>query len=102
MDISFKRDRNTLVVLIEGEIDHHTSKDARDRIDCKFIMEPVKNIIIDLSKVSFMDSSGIGLITGRLKKASSIGGTLAIKKPSKEVLRILKMSKIDSMIELDA
>ena len=102
MDVRFKRDGAALIAMIEGEIDHHTSRILKERIDSKFIIEPVKNIIIDLSKVSFMDSSGIGLITGRLKKASSIGGTLAIKKPSKEVLRILKMSKIDSMIELDA
>ncbi len=102
MNLSFKKEGNTLIVFIEGEIDHHTSRDARDRIDSKFIMEPVKNIIIDLSKVSFMDSSGIGLITGRMKKVSTVGGSLSVRKPRKEIVRILKMSKIDSMIKLDA
>lgn len=101
MDLSFKKEGNTLIVCVSGEIDHHTSRDARDRIDSKFIMEPVKNIIIDLSKVSFMDSSGIGLIAGRKKRAKTVGGNLYIRKPSKEVKRILSMSNIHSIEEID-
>lgn len=102
MNVKFNKEGNTLIVFIEGEIDHHTSRDAKERIDSKFLMEPVKNMIIDLSRVSFMDSAGIGLILGRISKVSSVGGKLTIRKPRPEIIKILKMSNVGSVIQLDA
>lgn len=102
MDIRFSKEGNTLVVLIEGEIDHHTSSRARERIDNKFLMEPVKNMVIDMSRVTFMDSAGIGLIIGRMNRVTGVGGKMTIRKPKPEINRILKMSKIESIVELDA
>ncbi|MCX7772572.1 MAG: anti-sigma factor antagonist [Clostridia bacterium] len=102
MDVKFSKEGNALVVLIEGEIDHHTSSRARERIDSKFLMEPVKNMILDLSRVTFMDSAGIGLILGRMSRVSSVGGKMSIRRPKPEISKILKMSKIESIVELDA
>jgi len=102
MDVRFKKDGFTLIVAIEGEIDHHTSRLLKERIDSKFIMEPVKNIIIDLSRVTFMDSAGIGLIIGRMKRVSSVGGSMSIRNPKPEILKMLKMSNIDNLIKKDA
>ncbi len=99
MDIKFGKEGNALVVLIEGEIDHHTASRARERIDGKFLMEPVKNMVMDLSRVTFMDSAGIGLILGRLSRVTSVGGKMSIRKPKPEINKILKMSKIESIVE---
>ncbi|NLM74953.1 MAG: STAS domain-containing protein [Clostridiaceae bacterium] len=98
MDIRFGKEGNTLIVYLDGEIDHHTSMMIRERIDSRFLMEPVKNILLDFSKVTFMDSAGIGLILGRKSKAASVGGDLKIRNPRPEIRKILKLSKIDSMI----
>jgi len=98
MDVSFKRDGTTLVVSIEGEIDHHTSSILKEKIDSRFIMEPVKNMIIDLSGVTFMDSAGIGLIMGRMNRVSSVGGKLSIRNPKPGIIKMLKMSNIYNLI----
>lgn len=98
MDVRFKKDGVTLIVSIEGEIDHHTSRLLKERIDSKFIMETVKNMIIDLSRVTFMDSAGIGLIMGRMKRVLSVGGRMSIRNPKPEVLKMLKMSNVDNLI----
>lgn len=102
MDIKFAKEGNTLIVAIEGEIDHHTASRARARIDSKFLMEPVKNMVMDLSRVTFMDSAGIGLILGRMNRVNSVGGKMSLRKPKPEISKILKMSKIESIVELDA
>ncbi|NLO99720.1 MAG: anti-sigma factor antagonist [Clostridiaceae bacterium] len=102
MDVRFKRDGTTLIVSIDGEIDHHTSRILKDRIDSKFIMEPVKNMIIDLARVTFMDSAGIGLIMGRMKRVSSVGGKMSIRHPKPEIIKILKMSNVDKLISKEA
>jgi|CZCB01.1.fsa_nt_gi stage II sporulation protein AA (anti-sigma F factor antagonist) len=102
MDVRFSREGNSLVVMMEGEIDHHTASRVRERIDNKFLMEPVKNLILDLSRVTFMDSAGIGLILGRMNRVSLIGGKMIIRRPKPEIQRILRMSRIEELIELDA
>jgi len=99
IDIRFNKEGNTLVVMIEGEIDHHTAMMARERIDSKFLMEPVKNMALDLSRVNFMDSAGIGLILGRKSRVSGVGGTLTIRKPKPAIRKLLKLSKMESMVE---
>jgi len=99
IDIKFNKEGNTLVVMIEGEIDHHTAMMARERIDSKFLMEPVKNMALDLSRVNFMDSAGIGLILGRKSRVSGVGGTLTIRKPKPAIRKLLKLSKMESMVE---
>ncbi len=102
MDIKFSKEGNTLIVIIEGEIDHHTASRARERIDSKFLMEPVKNMVVDLSRVTFMDSAGIGLILGRMSRVAGVGGKMTLRKPKPEISKILKMSRIESIVELDA
>ncbi len=99
MDIKFSKEGNTLVVMLEGEIDHHTAMRARERIDSKFLMEPVKNMVMDLSRVNFMDSAGIGLILGRKSRVSGVGGKLSLRKPKPAIRKILKLSKMESMVE---
>ena len=102
MDVRFKREGNTLVVMIEGEIDHHTALKARERIDGRFLMEPVKNMVIDLSRVTFMDSAGIGLLMGRQSRVLSVGGRMTVRKPKPQINKLLKMSKIESIVESEA
>lgn len=102
MDVSFAREGDSLVVMIEGEVDHHTASRVRERIDNKFLMEPVKNMILDLSRVTFMDSAGIGLILGRMNRVSSVGGKVTLRKPKPEIQRLLRMSKLEAIIDLDA
>ena len=102
MNVRFSREGNSLVVMMEGEIDHHTASGMRERIDSKFLMEPVKNMILDLSRVTFMDSAGIGLILGRMNRVKLIGGRMVLRKPRPEIKRILRVSKIEELIELDA
>ena len=58
-----------------------------------------KKLIIDIGRVDFMDSSGLGLIMGRLAKAKEIGATLILQNPSARVVRMLKMAGLDRMIQ---
>lgn len=95
-----KTDKNTLVVVTTGELDHHQATKIRSEIDAAISKES-KNIIFDFSKLSFMDSSGIGMIMGRYKKIQKFGGKLAIVSPKPQVKRILEMSGLFNIIILE-
>ena len=55
-------------------------------------------LILDMSGVTFMDSSGIGLILGRQRIMESLGGGLAVKNPSPSVRRILQVAGLSRLI----
>ena len=58
----------------------------------------LKNLIFDFSKLSFMDSSGIGVVIGRYKLITAMGGNVAIVSCSRNIDRLLKMSGITKLI----
>lgn len=71
---------DTLIAMLDGEIDHHTAKGVREKIDSEIETNSPKILVLDFSDVTFMDSSGIGLIMGRYKLMKASGGEIRIKR----------------------
>lgn len=100
MEISFYQNDDLLVCYLRGEIDHHISENIRNQIDEMIERYHVKKLVFDFKEVTFMDSSGIGMILGRHKKLQSTGGIVQIKNPNEMVKRILHMAGVFFLIEL--
>ena len=88
----------TLIVSVAGDIDHHSAAQMREKIDRTIEQENMKNIIFDFSKVSFMDSSGIGMVIGRYKLVERKKGIAAICSMNKDVKRIFDISGLGKII----
>lgn len=99
MDTMFYLKDDTLVANLSGEIDHHVSEKIRNDIDGQMQLYAAKNLIFDFSRVTFMDSSGIGVVLGRYKKVKERGGTVVIANADRLVRQILDMSGIFSLME---
>lgn len=100
MRISMDIIGDSLVVVLEGELDHHTSEYARKRIDREYYNNNLLNMVLDLGKLSFMDSSGVGLIMGRYKTCSEGQGRVSIVSSNSNINRILKMSGLLKLIDI--
>ena len=100
MDIAFDKKEALLVVKLKGEIDHHSCEYIRQRADKAFIEERLMNMELDFSKVSFMDSSAIGLIMGRKKLVESLGGEVFVTGLNDRFLKMLKLSGIDRVVKI--
>ena len=74
--VTLKQDGKTLTALLSGEIDHHWAAILREKIDERAAAAAPAILILDFSAVTFMDSSGIGLILGRHKLVSAMGGVV--------------------------
>lgn len=94
--ISYKG--STLIAGIIGELDHHSAEYIREKIDSELIKATTKNVIFDFSKVTFMDSSGIGVIMGRFKNVSKLNGKLSVINVSNQMMRIFEMSGLLKVI----
>lgn len=98
MEITVTIKKKTLVVSLLGELDHHTAKEVKDLVEEVVKNRGVKNLLFDFSRLSFMDSSGIGVIIGRYKLICSIGGKVAIAGATRAVARLIEMSGINKLI----
>lgn len=90
-----------LTVHIRGEIDHHTAAGIRQGIDATLFEKRPKKLILDLSAVSFMDSSGLGLIMGRFSVMKELGGELTVWNPSRETRSILTLAGMERLIQIE-
>lgn len=100
MKIKIKSQNGTAIVVLSGEIDHHTAKNLRSELD-KFVITMQPEILaIDFSNITFMDSSGIGLIIGRYKLLKECGGQLEIHSPQPYIRRVLKLSGIERIVKI--
>ena len=96
-----KIDGKNLTVILRGEIDHHNAAFLRTRIDKLIYEKKPPKLILDLSAIEFMDSSGLGLIMGRYSLVRKLGGQLVIRKPTANILRICKLAGMERMISIE-
>ncbi len=93
MQIKSRIVNKTLYVLLSGELDEYTAKSVRKNLDTLFDTEKdYVQIVMDLSELTFMDSTGVGVLIGRYKKMREYNKPIFITNPSRNAERIFKMS----------
>ncbi len=90
-----------LSIRIRGEIDHHTAAAIRQGIDATLFEKRPAKLILDLSAVSFMDSSGLGLIMGRYSVMKELGGEMMVWNPSRETRSILTLAGMERLVRIE-
>ncbi|MBR6524595.1 MAG: anti-sigma factor antagonist [Clostridia bacterium] len=96
----FEKHRDTLTVHLEGELDHCCAQSIRREMD-RLLEEPqIRRLVIDMGDMSFMDSSGIGVILGRYRLLASRGGSVAVRNMNRQVARIFQLSGMGQIIEV--
>lgn len=90
----------TVRAAIFCELDHHTARPIREKIDASLLAEKPDLLILDFSDVKFMDSSGIGLILGRLSLCEEIGASVEVTGLSGTLARVVRLSGIGKMPRL--
>ena len=101
MEIRCEKRGNEALAYVCGEIDHHNAKEAREKLDKIIDREQPITFGLDLSGVTFCDSSGLGLVMGRMRKCQSVGSTMIIKKPSDAAYRILEIAGMDKILKIE-
>lgn len=102
MPVTIKKKNGILTAFIKGEIDHHTAPEIREIIDDAFVMaENTELLVLDFSEVTFMDSSGVGLVMGRYRLVSGKGKKLRVDNLSPRDYRIMKMSGIEKLAQIN-
>ena len=94
MDVKCKLVDNILYVMLIGELDEYTASYTRSILDETFTKYSFGSVVFELSKLDFMDSTGIGVLIGRYKNLKQKNKNIFISNPSRTVEKIFNMSGI--------
>lgn len=97
MQVEMTREGGTLTAHLIGELDHHTAAPIRNEIDAAVLAARSTRLILDLSRLTFMDSSGIGLIMGRYRLMTATGGTLRVRGDDERINRMIRLAGLDRL-----
>ena len=100
MESEFLKEDKLLLIKITEEIDHHSTEKIRRLADNEITRYMPRKVVFDFNKVSFMDSSGIGMIIGRYKTANMLGGVVEMTNVKPSIQKIFEMSGVFKIIPL--
>ncbi len=89
-----KINNGVLRICLTGELDDHSAPTMRKQLDSMIDDRSIKRVVIDMSRLDFMDSTGIGVLLGRYKKLAASGVSAFILSPKNNVDKVLNLSGI--------
>ncbi|WP_409289073.1 anti-sigma F factor antagonist [Peribacillus sp. SCS-26] len=90
-----------LCIRLSGELDHHSAEELREKASAVIVEKNIKHIIMNLEELSFMDSSGLGVVMGRYKQIKQKQGEMIVCAISPPVKRLFEMSGLFKIIKLE-
>lgn len=89
-----------VTAFLEGEIDHHTASVLRMEIDEAIRTYKPKVLKLDYGDVTFMDSSGVGLVMGRVRTMSPFGGRIIVSNLSPQIYKVMQLAGLEKIAKI--
>ncbi len=90
-----------ITAYLEGELDHHSAKLIREEIDAEIERSMANLLILDFRDVTFMDSSGIGLVMGRYRQMQFQGGQVQVVNTSPQIYKVMRIAGLDRLAVIE-
>ena len=100
MQIHFDSPHGALIVQLDGDLDHHSATQIREEIDQSIIYYGADKLVFDLKNLSFIDSSGIGIIMGRYKLMQERGGKVSITGINMRTDKLINVSGLKKIVSV--
>jgi anti-sigma B factor antagonist len=98
--VATQQRREGSVVKLSGEVDLYSAPQLRSTLD-ELVAAGARNIVVDLSDVDFLDSSGLGALIGALKHLRELGhGFIRLAAPAPHVGKILELTGINQVLDV--
>lgn len=85
------------VISVIGELDFSTARRLREQI-LELMKSGITSLVIDLSQMDFVDSSGLGVLVAALKRMRDRNGLLTLSSPSANTSKVLQVSGLDRLL----
>lgn len=91
----------SVLVVVEGEVDVSNAGELRDVLNAAADEGPAKPITVDLADVSYIDSTGIGVLVGAKNRATQAGTSFVVTNPQRNVARVLSLLGVNKELGLE-
>jgi stage II sporulation protein AA (anti-sigma F factor antagonist) len=98
MNINTAYNAGRLTLYLSGELDHHESRTTIRSIEELMDEYMPRDCVLDMSELSFMDSSGIAVIIRVSRRMKTLGGRAWIENPAKQPQRVIEAAGIDRLV----
>lgn len=85
----------------EGELDMASAAQFRSELEAALSAGGYRYLWLDMAAVTFIDSSGLGVILGRFRQLQPLGGSVVITRPSEQIYRLLTAAGLHRIMEID-
>jgi stage II sporulation protein AA (anti-sigma F factor antagonist) len=92
---------DVLCIRLDGELDHHTAEELRELASKAIEENDIRHIVLNLEHLSFMDSSGLGVILGRYKQIKQLHGEMVVCAITPAIERLFDLSGLFKIIRLE-
>ena len=90
-------EKNRMTVRLEGDLDHHSAAIIRAGIDDAILVNRPKTLALDFGGITFMDSSGIGLVMGRYRLMQSLGGEIVMQNLPENIRKVMRLAGLERL-----
>ena len=101
LNIDMEIKHEVLCIRLSGELDHHTADDLRIQATNTIEKHAIRHIVLNLEQLTFMDSSGIGVILGRYKQIKQVHGEMIVCAISPAIQRLFEMSGLFKIMKME-
>lgn len=96
--MEYLRRRDTITALLTGELDQCSAQAVRTKLDALIQDRHIKHLVLDMKELTFMDSSGIGVILGRYRTLAQRGGSVSVANMNPQITRVFTLSGMGQII----
>lgn len=90
---------DVVIVTVSGEVDVYTAPQLRSVLEERIVAGHTR-IVVDLKEVGFLDSTGLGVLVGRLKAVKKLGGWLRVVCTDERILRLFGITGLDRVLAI--
>ena len=101
LSVNTRTDEGVSVVEVAGEVDVYTAPTLRQHLR-EASGGPAPRVVVDMTEVKFLDSTGLGVLVGAMGRVKEADGTLRLVVSSDHILKVLRITGLDALIPVDA
>ena len=101
MPVTCKEDKHCLTALVDGELDHHGAKEVMEELDRRIDQAQPRQLTLDLSGLSFTDSSGIAVLLRAQRRMGQVRGSMRVIHTPAQAGRVFRAAGLERLIRFE-
>ena len=101
MPVTCREEERTLVAVVSGELDHHQAREVMEELEARIDQALPRRLTLDLSQLTFTDSSGIAVLLRAWRRMGQIQGSMRVVGTPPQAARVFRAAGLERMIRFE-